>query len=346
MSPCSPWPSPSRTARGSPHSRLPRQRVALMAVGPGRDSGALPGPHPHDVANAFPVSADVLELICPESSSPGAAAEGSRPALAGTAAPSRVPWDHLLGTSAWGHCTESWGHPWRGPASREGRDTHGIKANTRSRDPAAPSTTPSGAEPRGCSAPPRPHLLPPSTIPSQSPAAAAPSARGHAPTCRALLWELAASVPAGCPLSCPLPFPTLPGTHGSDELGQDPGSGGTPLRPPAAVGDTFSSLPSEVARAGSGRGRARRCASLAKRRPMGSRGARNPISARTRAANTACSSPFRSRLLSSGILSQDLPAGAPAGSSTPKAGRRRGLRVSPPQVLPSPCASSCDGCPG
>lgn len=171
--------------RGSPRSSHPRQRVALMAVGPGRDPGALPGPHPHDVADAFPVSADVLEPICPESSGPGAAALGSRPALAEMAEPNRVPWDHLQGTSGWGHCTESWGHPWRGPASREGWDTHRTKANTHSRDPAAPSTAPSGAEPRSCSAPPC--LLPPSMIPSRSPAAAATSARGRVPICRALL---------------------------------------------------------------------------------------------------------------------------------------------------------------
>lgn len=46
-------------SQGCPCSRHP-----LMVVGPGRDAGALPVPRPHDVAVAFPVPADGLELSC------------------------------------------------------------------------------------------------------------------------------------------------------------------------------------------------------------------------------------------------------------------------------------------
>lgn len=38
--------------------------TALMAVGPGRDAGALPAPR--DVVGAFPVPANGLEQICTE----------------------------------------------------------------------------------------------------------------------------------------------------------------------------------------------------------------------------------------------------------------------------------------
>lgn len=160
MCPCSPWPSPSRTAPGEvPAPGAPQQRVALMAVGPGRAPGAPPGPRPHDVADAFPVSADVLEPICPESSGLGAAAWGSRPALAGTAEPNRVPWDHLQGTSGWGqfgpslegssqqggmgHTRDKGKHPQQGPCSSQPRTRRGRAQGSQcSPSPPAPQHDP------------------------------------------------------------------------------------------------------------------------------------------------------------------------------------------------------------
>lgn len=223
------------------------------------------------------------------------------------------------------------GHPWRGPASREGWDTHGTKANTRSRDPAAPSPAPSGAEPRGRGAPP--HLLPPTMIPSQPPA----------PICWALLWELAALCARRMPPALPAPFPTLPSTHGSGELGQDPGSSRTPLRPPVLSVTPFPHCPQkcrgqEAAEAGQGAVHPWRNAG-----PGAPTAPETPLvpapglPAQPAAAHLgAGSSPpgFCPRISPLGLLLAPAP---------PKAGPGRGLRVSPPQAPPRATAAPDGG---